>query len=100
VKDLRSEVSGDSDRTKWSKDVKREDRRSIGMVDVKKHKGSSEVPGSGQLLPAIHQGLCKSGSPFTPTSKKGDKMEVGRRTGESVLEDEESIHIGTSTGSP
>jgi len=47
----------------------------------------------------IYQGFCQSSSSITSTSKKGRKVEIGKRAEESIPEHKESIYIRTSTGS-
>ena len=85
--------------TEGSRNVEGKGGRSIKLASFSKCERSAEISRVSQLLPVIYQGFFQSSSPITPTSKKGRKVEMGKRAEGSVPEHEESIYIGTSTGS-
>ena len=99
VESQRDRVLRGGNWTKGSRDAEEKGRRGIKLVSFLKCKRSVEISRVSQLLLVIYQGFCQSSSTIAPTSKKGRKVKMGKRAGESVPEHKESIYIGTSAGS-
>ena len=95
----RGRVLRGGNQTEGSRDAEGKGRRSIKLASFSKCERSAEISRVSQLLPAIYQGFCQSSGPVTPTSKKGRKVEMGKRAEESIPEYEKSIYIRTSTSS-
>ena len=88
-----------SNKTKGSRDAEEKSKKDIKLASFLKHKRNAKISRVSQLLLAIYQGFCQSSSTVAPTDKEGRKVEMEKRVGESILEYEKSIYIGTSTSS-
>ena len=99
VESQRGRVLGGSNWTEESRDAEEKGRKGIKLTSSLKCKRSTEIFRVSQLLPVIYQGFCQYSGSVTPTGKEGRKVEMWKRTEESISKYKESIYIGTSTGS-
>ena len=84
MKGQRNRIPGSNNGTRRVLNRKGKGGRSHKLANTAVCQGCTKVPRTGKLLLTICQRLCQNCQALTPVGEKGQKVEVGKRTGRSI----------------